>query len=162
MISTQQVVQFHCLQIIRIYKQTINRSHGFHGRSPIFFLQWRLTSADIIVFCHPIIQLNIVCRAGFVLSGHSCNMNRKRCEIQYFSNPFHTATFTILYKFLKKKGSRRIFENVAKMFIKIQMDFEARFTFYICHQHWILRTSWELLFFFFFLDLKIYIHRVLS
>ena len=39
MISTQQVVQFHCLQIIRIYKQTINRSHGFHGRSPIFFLQ---------------------------------------------------------------------------------------------------------------------------
>ena len=40
MISTQQVVQFHCLQIIRIYKQTINRSHGFHGRSPIFFLQW--------------------------------------------------------------------------------------------------------------------------
>ena len=39
MISTQQVVQFHCLQIIRIYKQTIIRSHGFHGRSPIFFLQ---------------------------------------------------------------------------------------------------------------------------
>jgi hypothetical protein len=39
MISTQQIVQFHCLQIIRIYKQTINRSHGFHGRSPIFFLQ---------------------------------------------------------------------------------------------------------------------------
>ena len=39
MISTQQIVQFHCLQIIRIYKQTINRYHGFHGRSPIFFLQ---------------------------------------------------------------------------------------------------------------------------
>ena len=39
MISTQQVVQFHCLQIIRIYKQTIIRSHGFHGRSPSFFLQ---------------------------------------------------------------------------------------------------------------------------
>ena len=32
-------MQFHCLQIIRIYKQTINRYHGFHGRSPIFFLQ---------------------------------------------------------------------------------------------------------------------------
>ena len=39
MISTQQIVQFHCLQIICIYKQTIIRSHGFHGRSPIFFLQ---------------------------------------------------------------------------------------------------------------------------
>ena len=39
MISTQQIVQIHCLQIIRIYKQTIIRSHGFHGRSPIFFLQ---------------------------------------------------------------------------------------------------------------------------
>ena len=95
----------------------------------------RLTSADIIVFCHPIIQLNIVSRAGFVLNGHSCNMNRKRCEMQYFSNPFHTATFTILHKFLKKKQAEEFLKNVAKMFIKIQMDFEARFTFQICHQH---------------------------
>ena len=51
MISTQQVVQFHCLQIIRIYKQTINRSHGFHGRSPIFFLQCVILKA---IQCEPV------------------------------------------------------------------------------------------------------------
>ena len=54
MISTQQIVQFHCLQIIRIYKQTIIRSHGFHGRSPIFFLQctlhFRVSKSQISYF----------------------------------------------------------------------------------------------------------------
>ena len=50
MISTQQVVQFHCLQIIRIYKQTINRSHGFYGRSPIFFLQCMATNLIDLLF----------------------------------------------------------------------------------------------------------------
>ena len=55
MISTQQIVQFHCLQIIRIYKQTIIRSHGFHGRSPIFFLQCGMSTVNTTLkLCLPI------------------------------------------------------------------------------------------------------------
>ena len=84
------------------------------------------------------------------MSRHSCNLDRKRSEIQYFSNPFYSV-LKISYKFFSK--------NVAKMLIEIQMDFEARFTFQIRHQYKIFRTSLKLISFFFFLDLRnIYIY----
>ena len=70
----------------------------------------RLTSADIIVFCHPIIQLNIVIRAGFVLSRHSYNLDRKRSEIQYF-----TTHFTRIWNFSKPSSSLgKIFKYLLK------------------------------------------------
>ena len=112
MISIQQIVQFHCLQIIRIYKQTIIRSHRFHSRSPIFFLQCVFSRLGLTknksrqVLLHAVItrlphKIWVKKKPGQIAALIRKSFFVKRSHYISIKNPLHKQIDTVMWSFYK-------------------------------------------------------------